>query len=264
VATSTAVCIVYYASHFIICVFLRCPVYIIHGTQDEIVPYYHGESLFNLLPDSSRTVPFWARGAGHNNIEMEMPTAYIKRLHQFIRQCDRVLYPPIKLASAANQVFHLANPSHLPKMMAAAHPMMKHCASNGTLNFNTEPNIMAPGCQVTPNDHFTQEQKNINKQRKQRGTLVMKSSHNSQPQMKYSHGAMTSHASKNAELQQQQQKQRLLIEQCRQQQLCMAQQYLIQNSPSQRVGQYQRHNSVPITMVSHQSQQFGGNVYQRE
>lgn len=40
----------------------RCPVYVIHGTQDEIVPFYHGEALFNLLPDSSKTVPFWARG----------------------------------------------------------------------------------------------------------------------------------------------------------------------------------------------------------
>ena len=39
-----------------------CPVYIIHGTDDDIVPFYHGESLFNLLPDACKTVPFWARG----------------------------------------------------------------------------------------------------------------------------------------------------------------------------------------------------------
>ena len=71
----------------------RCPTYIIHGTEDEIVPYYHGEGLFNALPDTSKAVPFWANGAGHNNIEMEMPTAYIKRLMQFIRQCDRLNYP---------------------------------------------------------------------------------------------------------------------------------------------------------------------------
>eukprot|EP00573_Skeletonema_grethae_P011502 CAMPEP_0201711434 /NCGR_PEP_ID=MMETSP0578-20130828/59138_1 /ASSEMBLY_ACC=CAM_ASM_000663 /TAXON_ID=267565 /ORGANISM="Skeletonema grethea, Strain CCMP 1804" /LENGTH=932 /DNA_ID=CAMNT_0048200485 /DNA_START=104 /DNA_END=2902 /DNA_ORIENTATION=- len=70
-----------------------CPVYIIHGTEDEIVPYYHGQGLFNELPDTSKAVPFWANGAGHNNIEMEMPTAYIKRLMQFIRQCDRLNYP---------------------------------------------------------------------------------------------------------------------------------------------------------------------------
>ena len=72
---------------------ISCPVYIVHGTEDEIVPYYHGQSLFDSLPDTSKAVPFWAKGAGHNNIEMEMPTAYIKRLMQFIRQCDRLNYP---------------------------------------------------------------------------------------------------------------------------------------------------------------------------
>ena len=58
----------------------QMPACIIHGTEDEIVPYYHGQGLFNELPDTSKAVPFWASGAGHNNIEMEMPTAYIKRL----------------------------------------------------------------------------------------------------------------------------------------------------------------------------------------
>ncbi|KAL7551604.1 hypothetical protein ACHAWF_014797 [Thalassiosira exigua] len=70
-----------------------CPVYVIHGSQDAIVPFYHGQRLFQALPDSSKTVPFWARGAGHNNIEMDMPTAYVKRLQQFVRQCDRANYP---------------------------------------------------------------------------------------------------------------------------------------------------------------------------
>lgn len=71
----------------------RCPVYVIHGRNDAIVPYYHGQTLFETLTDSSKTVPFWARGAGHNNIEMDMPTAYIKRLQQFVQQCDRLNYP---------------------------------------------------------------------------------------------------------------------------------------------------------------------------
>lgn len=67
--------------------------YVIHGSNDAIVPFYHGETLFQNLPDPTKTVPFWARGAGHNNIEMDMPTAYIKRLQQFVRQCDRLNYP---------------------------------------------------------------------------------------------------------------------------------------------------------------------------
>ena len=75
------------------CFKTRCPVYVIHGSEDTIVPFYHGQTLFQTLPDKCKTVPFWARGAGHNNIEMDMPTAYIKRLQQFIRQCDRLNYP---------------------------------------------------------------------------------------------------------------------------------------------------------------------------
>ncbi|KAL3802900.1 hypothetical protein ACHAWO_004315 [Cyclotella atomus] len=223
-----------------------CPVYIIHGTQDEIVPFYHGEALFNLIPDSSRTVPFWARGAGHNNIEMEMPTAYIKRLQQFIRQCDRILYPAQKLATTS-PAFQLANPSLSPQMINSP-------------SWAANTNMSASIYQLTSNELLVQEQKNVNKQRKQRGTLVMKSTHNSKPQMSYP--STMSAASRNAEWQQQQ-KQRLMMEQCRQKQLRIAQQYLAQNAPGQKMmGQYHRTNSVP--MIRSPNQQVGGNVYQRE
>ena len=77
----------------------RCPVYIIHGTEDGIVPFYHGKGLFNALPDTSKATPFWAKGVGHNDIEVGMPTAYIKRLQQFIRNCDQVNYPPGEIQS---------------------------------------------------------------------------------------------------------------------------------------------------------------------
>jgi hypothetical protein len=68
-------------------------VYIIHGDKDAIVPFYHGQTLFQNLPDPTKTVPFWAQGAGHNNIERDMSTAFVKRLLQFIRQCDRINEP---------------------------------------------------------------------------------------------------------------------------------------------------------------------------
>jgi pimeloyl-ACP methyl ester carboxylesterase len=75
-----------------------CPVYIIHGSNDTIVPFYHGQTLFQSLPDSTKCVPFWAQGAGHNNIEKDMSTAYIKRLLQFIRQCHRVNQPSSRIS----------------------------------------------------------------------------------------------------------------------------------------------------------------------
>ena len=62
----------------------RCPVYLIHGTVDEIVPFYHGEQLFKAIQERHAAMPFWAEKMGHNDIEVKMPTAFIKRLHRFV------------------------------------------------------------------------------------------------------------------------------------------------------------------------------------
>ena len=48
---------------------VACPVYIIHGTRDEVVPFWNGERLFLKIPVKWRGKPFWVDGAGHNNIE---------------------------------------------------------------------------------------------------------------------------------------------------------------------------------------------------
>lgn len=185
---------------------------------------------------------------------MEMPTAYIKRLHQFIRQCDRVLYPAVKLAAMTNQAFQLANASASPQMIAAANSGVKN---PNWVAVNAQSNMAASNYHLSPNNHLAQEQKNMNKQRKQRGTLVMKSYPNT--------ASSTSPSSKNNEWQQQQ-AQRLVVQKCRQQQLRAAQQYLAQNAPNQRMAQYQRTNSVPIMRSQQQQQQvqMTGNVYQRE
>lgn len=49
--------------------FIKCPVFIVHGTQDEVVPFWHGQELFLSLNQAWRARPFWVEGAGHNNIE---------------------------------------------------------------------------------------------------------------------------------------------------------------------------------------------------
>jgi pimeloyl-ACP methyl ester carboxylesterase len=48
---------------------VRCPVFIVHGTIDEVVPFWHGQELFNAVRKEWRAKPFWVEGAGHNNIE---------------------------------------------------------------------------------------------------------------------------------------------------------------------------------------------------
>ena len=97
----------------------------------------------------------------------------------------------------------------------------------------------------------------MNKQRKQRGTLVMKSSHNSKQQMNYpvatSQMASTPQSNHNAEWQQKQ----LSMEQYQQRMLQMqgqtpSQQYLSQSQQTRtQRGQYMRTNSVPVVVSQH-------------
>jgi fermentation-respiration switch protein FrsA (DUF1100 family) len=47
----------------------HCPVLIIHGTRDEIVPFWNGEKLWSKIPIKFRARPYWILGGGHNNLE---------------------------------------------------------------------------------------------------------------------------------------------------------------------------------------------------
>jgi fermentation-respiration switch protein FrsA (DUF1100 family) len=65
---------------------IRCPVFIVHGTQDEVVPFYHGEDLFLSLQQEWRAKPFWVIGAGHNNIEALLRPSgeFVDKLIEFL------------------------------------------------------------------------------------------------------------------------------------------------------------------------------------
>jgi fermentation-respiration switch protein FrsA (DUF1100 family) len=65
---------------------IRCPVFIVHGTQDEVVPFHHGEDLFLSLKQEWRAKPFWVIGAGHNNIEALLRPSgeFVDKLIEFL------------------------------------------------------------------------------------------------------------------------------------------------------------------------------------
>ena len=48
---------------------VRCPVFVLHGSEDEVVPFWHGQQLYLAAREAWRYKPFWVEGAGHNNIE---------------------------------------------------------------------------------------------------------------------------------------------------------------------------------------------------
>ena len=45
---------------------LRCPVHIIHGTKDELIPYSHSVKLAEIYGDPS--ILTTVEGSGHNNL----------------------------------------------------------------------------------------------------------------------------------------------------------------------------------------------------
>ncbi|HEY6306247.1 MAG TPA: alpha/beta hydrolase [Candidatus Angelobacter sp.] len=60
---------------------VRCPVLIIHGTRDSVIPIWHGQRLFELAnqPKQFVAVP----GADHNDLDMVAGASYPKAIQSF-------------------------------------------------------------------------------------------------------------------------------------------------------------------------------------
>ena len=59
---------------------ITSPVLVIHGTEDEVVDFSHGLTIYERCP---RTVaPLWIEGAGHNDVELY--SQYLERLKRLI------------------------------------------------------------------------------------------------------------------------------------------------------------------------------------
>lgn len=59
---------------------VKCPVLVMHGTNDEIVDWSHGKRLWELC--KQKYEPLWIKGGGHCNLELY--PEYIKHLRKFI------------------------------------------------------------------------------------------------------------------------------------------------------------------------------------
>ncbi|RUS27568.1 hypothetical protein BC938DRAFT_483051 [Jimgerdemannia flammicorona] len=47
---------------------IRIPTLFIHGVDDEVVPFTHGQYLYEKSPSRGMVDPIWVQGAGHNDI----------------------------------------------------------------------------------------------------------------------------------------------------------------------------------------------------
>ena len=62
---------------------VKCPVLIIHGTKDSVIPYRHGKELFELANEPKRLVA--VEGGDHNTLVNDMGFAnYLKVIKDFV------------------------------------------------------------------------------------------------------------------------------------------------------------------------------------
>jgi fermentation-respiration switch protein FrsA (DUF1100 family) len=61
---------------------LKCPVLVIQGTADEVIPFSHGPKLFAAAPEPKRRL--WVEGAGHNDVLETAGETYWQALRELL------------------------------------------------------------------------------------------------------------------------------------------------------------------------------------
>lgn len=95
---------------------VRCPILVIHGTRDEVVPFWNGEGLFLNAPIEWREKPVWIIGGGHNNLEgfFRDGKIFLDHFRQFLKR--RVpKYSPEQIAYVEKKDWRSSNKREKPK-----------------------------------------------------------------------------------------------------------------------------------------------------
>ncbi len=71
---------------------VRCPVLVIHGRRDRIVPVWHGERLHAAVRGPRQA--YWVEDAGHNDLVSVAGAGYTQQLQAFAVQLARRDLPP--------------------------------------------------------------------------------------------------------------------------------------------------------------------------
>lgn len=65
---------------------VKCPVLVIHGTEDDVVNWLHGNGLWKMAREPYE--PLWIKGGGHCNLELYPD--YIRHLYRFIQEMENI------------------------------------------------------------------------------------------------------------------------------------------------------------------------------
>mmetsp|Transcript_1902 Transcript_1902/g.7269 ORF Transcript_1902/g.7269 Transcript_1902/m.7269 type:complete len:497 (+) Transcript_1902:56-1546(+) len=69
---------------------LQCPALVMHGRRDDIIPFYHGYTLYQLVPREFRWPAYFPIGAGHNNIVEADMRSYFGELSTFLLDLKKI------------------------------------------------------------------------------------------------------------------------------------------------------------------------------
>lgn len=67
---------------------IDCPVLLIHGTEDQIVPFWHAQENWKVLHGEKQKL--WVQGAGHLNVPEVAGSLYWETVTSFIKPIDNI------------------------------------------------------------------------------------------------------------------------------------------------------------------------------
>jgi len=69
---------------------VKCPVFILHGSQDQVINQQHGKELYSLVKAKYQYPPQWVEGANHNDIlQVLTPEVFINEICKFLSYCEK-------------------------------------------------------------------------------------------------------------------------------------------------------------------------------
>lgn len=63
---------------------VKSPTILVHGTNDQIVPFHHSERLYETIPEEFRARPIYIEGMSHNNVHAQVRPLFCDRLAEFL------------------------------------------------------------------------------------------------------------------------------------------------------------------------------------
>ncbi|XP_077237770.1 alpha/beta-Hydrolases superfamily protein [Tasmannia lanceolata] len=109
---------------------VKCPVLIIHGTEDDVVNWFHGNGLWKLAREPYE--PLWIKGGGHCNLELYPD--YIRHLCRFIQEMENI--------TTQTRLKKIRSSLHQPAKTVST----KGCCCRFRLRWPKCSNCSRPGC----------------------------------------------------------------------------------------------------------------------